>query len=48
MSNDKEYSIDSFTNLIKALFKYDNWYLGGFIIVFILFIVFDIIFFTPR
>ncbi len=34
--------------MIKALFKDGNWYLGGFIIALILFIIFDIIAFTPH
>jgi len=43
-----EGEINSFGDLIKALFKYDNWYLGGFVILLILFVIFDIIAFTPH
>lgn len=41
MSERKEV-INSFTDLLKSLFKDDNWYLGGFIIALILFIIFDL------
>ncbi|MFP3065328.1 MAG: hypothetical protein RXR59_07340 [Sulfolobus sp.] len=43
-----EAEIKSLGDLIKALFKYDNWYLGGFIIALILFIIFDVIAFSPH
>ncbi|WP_168360666.1 hypothetical protein [Acidianus sulfidivorans] len=43
MSEKKEGEINSFSDLIKALFKYDNWYLGGFVVALILFIIFDLI-----
>lgn len=41
--SEKKQEINSFGDLIKALFTDDNWYLGGFIIALILFIVFDLI-----
>ncbi|MCG2887910.1 MAG: hypothetical protein L7H21_01115 [Sulfolobales archaeon] len=43
-----EYEIKSFGDLIKALFKYGNWYLGGFVILLILFVLMDIALFTPH
>ncbi|BFI76354.1 hypothetical protein [Sulfurisphaera ohwakuensis] len=44
----EEYEINSFGDLIKALFKYENWYLGVFVILLILFVIFDIIAFSPH
>ncbi|WP_221289301.1 hypothetical protein [Stygiolobus caldivivus] len=43
-----EVEINSFTDLIKALFRYDNWYLGGFVILLILFVLLDVVLFTPH
>ena len=43
-----EYEIKSFGDLIKALFKHGNWYLGGFVILLILFILMDIALFRPS
>jgi hypothetical protein len=43
-----EYEIKSFGDLIKALFKYGNWYLGGFVVSLILFVLMDIVLFTPH
>ncbi|WP_236753258.1 hypothetical protein [Acidianus sp. HS-5] len=40
---EKKTEINSFSDLIKALFKDDNWYLGGFVVALILFIIFDLI-----
>lgn len=48
MTEKKEEEINSLGDLIKALFKYDNWYLGSFVILLILFIIFDVIAFTPH
>jgi hypothetical protein len=47
MAEDKKQEISSFSDLIKALFKDDNWYLGGFIIALILFIIFDLAVYHP-
>ncbi|MCH4815448.1 MAG: hypothetical protein QXY87_07020 [Saccharolobus sp.] len=44
----KKSEIKSWTDLIKALFTDDNWYLGGFIVLLILFLIFDLIAFTPH
>ena len=44
----EEVEINSFSDLIKTLFKYDNWYLGGFVILLILFVLMDIALFTPH
>ncbi|MEM0363081.1 MAG: hypothetical protein QXH75_04690 [Sulfolobaceae archaeon] len=45
--SEKKKEIESWGDLIKSLFT-DNWYLGGFIILLILFIIADIILFTPH
>lgn len=42
MSEKKEV-INSLFDLVKILFNADNWYLGGFIIALVLFIIFDIV-----
>ncbi|QPG49524.1 hypothetical protein [Saccharolobus solfataricus] len=44
----KKNEIRSWTDLIRALFVNDNWYLGGFIVLLILFIIFDLIAFIPH
>ncbi|WOE50135.1 hypothetical protein [Sulfuracidifex metallicus] len=44
----KTEEINTIMDLIKALFKDDNWYLGGFIVALILFILFDVAAFTPH
>ncbi|EWG07515.1 MAG: hypothetical protein ASUL_03374 [Candidatus Aramenus sulfurataquae] len=44
---DEKYEIKSFKDLIEALFKYDNWYLGGFVIALILFVIFDLAVYHP-
>lgn len=46
MAEKKE--VNGLLDLIKALFADDNWYLGGFIIALILFIIYDVIAFTPH
>jgi hypothetical protein len=43
-----EYEIKSFGDLIKALFSHGNWYLGGFVILLILFILMDVALFSPH
>ncbi|BBL46762.1 MULTISPECIES: hypothetical protein [Metallosphaera] len=48
MTEKSKNEINGILDLIKALFKDGNWYLGGFIIALILFIIFDIIAFTPH
>ncbi|BCU67055.1 hypothetical protein HS7_04920 [Sulfolobales archaeon HS-7] len=35
--------VDSLLDLIKNLFNDDNWYLGGFVVALILFIIWDLI-----
>ncbi len=35
-------------DLIKSLIAGENWYLGWFIVLLILFVIFDIIAFTPH
>jgi len=47
MAEDKKQEINSFSDLIKSLFKDCNWYLGGFIIALILFIIFDLAVYHP-
>ncbi|ACP34199.1 conserved hypothetical protein [Sulfolobus islandicus Y.G.57.14] len=44
----KKSEIKSWANLIKTLFADNNWYLGVFIVLLILFIIFDLIAFTPH
>ncbi len=44
----KTEEINSIMDLIKALFKDDNWYLGGFIVALILFVLFDLVAFSPH
>ncbi|WP_422398119.1 hypothetical protein [Sulfolobus tengchongensis] len=44
----KKNEIKSWSELIKALFTDDNWYLGGFIVLLLLFVIFDLIVFTPH
>ncbi|BCS92912.1 hypothetical protein [Metallosphaera javensis (ex Sakai et al. 2022)] len=48
MTEKNKNEINGILDLIKALFRDGNWYLGGFIIALILFIIFDIIAFTPH
>lgn len=48
MTEEKNSKIETWSDLIKALFTDDNWYLGGFIVLLILFIIFDLIAFTPH
>ncbi|MCG3108518.1 hypothetical protein L3N51_00799 [Metallosphaera sp. J1] len=48
MAEKNKNEINGILDLIKALFRDGNWYLGGFIIALILFIIFDIIAFTPH
>ncbi|AEB95452.1 MAG: hypothetical protein QXR57_07500 [Metallosphaera sp.] len=48
MAKENKNEINGIMDLIKALFKDGNWYLGGFIIALILFIIFDIVAFTPH
>ncbi|WP_167738473.1 MULTISPECIES: hypothetical protein [Sulfolobaceae] len=44
----KKNEIKSWADLVKALFIDDNWYLGVFIVLLILFVIFDLIAFTPH
>lgn len=44
----KKREINGILDLIRSLFTDGNWYLGGFIVALILFIVYDLIAFTPH